>query len=495
MLIRRPRCWWFVALLPVIAAGCPQNERSDKAAEKLPFAGQEIRISVPAGMGLQTAWDGPLNEWAAQTGAKYILNEVPVLPGSERPSLLSNTGSETLAIFPFDLAVELIGAGELAPVPKQVLQAGDDGLDWHDLFAGLREKLAANKGRPMFVPLAAPVLVCYYRQDLLKAANLSPPQTWEEYQQLLDNLESWAPGLTASEPWSDSFRATMFLARAVSSAQHPAHYSLFFDIETGQPLIDSPAFVRALESARAAVQKMPADVLQYGPQECRREILQGRAAMVIAFESADSGIAAHSRDRSDQSIERDRDISLGFIRLPGSREVYDASRHVWESAPDKGIHRVTLTGFGGWAVGCWARQSQMQIEASWNALIQVAGPRLSSGLPVGLAGLCRDSQLAGASSFVGTEIDGIEAGAYATAVAQSLRDDRLVAELPFAVREELRDALSRAIASAFSNSATPAEALGAAAVAWRATVDRFGKDRLRDNYRISLGLSPKPGRE
>jgi ABC-type glycerol-3-phosphate transport system substrate-binding protein len=418
-----------------------------------------------------------------------------MLPGSERPSLFSNASSETLAIFPLDRAVELIGAGDLAPIPKQVLQAGDDGLDWHDLFAGLREKLATNKGRPMLVPLAAPVLVCYYRQDLLKAANLSPPQTWEEYQQLLDNLESWAPGLTASEPWSDSFRATMFLARAVSSAQHPAHYSFFFDIETGEPLIDSPAFVRALESAKTALQRMPSAVLHFGPQDCRREILQGRAALAVACEPSGSGMAVQSRDQSDQSIERAQNISLGFIRLPGSREVYDASRHVWESAPDKGIHRVTLTGFGGWAVGCSARQSQMQIEAAWNALIQVAGPRLSSALPVGLAGLCRDSQLAGASSFVGTEIDGGEAGMYATAVSQNLRDDRLVAELPFAVREELRDALSRALASAFSNSETPAEALGAAAAAWRATVNRFGKNRLRDNYRMSLGLSPMPGRE
>ena len=39
---------------------------------------------------------------------------------------------------------------------------------------------------------------------------------------------------------------------------------------------------------------------------------------------------------------------IGVIVLPGSREVYDYSRKIWEATPDAGISRVTLTGYAGW---------------------------------------------------------------------------------------------------------------------------------------------------
>jgi len=488
------RCTRLIPLLLAVTAGCPQSENSGPKGGLLPFSGQEIRIGVPAGMGLQAAWEGPLNEWASQTGAKYSLTEIAAAPGSGRSAPFFDAATDTLAIFPLNLAGEIVAAGDLAPIPMQVLEASDDAFSWRDLFAGLREKLATNKGRPMFVPLSAPVLVCYYRQDLLKAADLAPPQTWDDYQRLVDRLDQWAPGLTAVEPWSESFRPTMFLARGVSLAQHPAHYSLFFDIETGSPLIDSPAFVRALEAAQSAVRKMPAEVLQFGPADCRREILRGRAALAIAFEQPIARGTAESHMSDAEMNGRAGGISLGFVQLPGSREVYDADRRLWESAPEKGVNRVTLTGFAGWAVGCSARQSQLQIEAGWNALTQVCGPRISGGLPSEMFGLCRESQVTAASGYFGNEFDGEQAAAYAGAVAQSLRSDRIVAELPVAGRSEFRDALSRALGAALGNSQSPDEALKAAATDWQATVNRIGKDRFRDNYRASLGLSPKPRR-
>src|SRR5207302_8201276 len=114
----------------------------------------------------------------------------------------------------------------------------------------------------------------------------------DDYQQLVERIEVWAPGLVAVEPWSDDFRATMFLARAVSFAQHPAHYSLFFDIDSGDPLIDSPAFVRALETAKAALARMPPDVLTYRPADCRNAIIGGRAALAIALESPGGAASA-----------------------------------------------------------------------------------------------------------------------------------------------------------------------------------------------------------
>jgi hypothetical protein len=360
VIVVSPRIVWLLTIFLSALVGCPSAKEANQPVESLPFVGQEIRMGVPAEMTFRTTWEGPLNEWAAQTGARYTLTEFPARDGAEPRNPFSGDDRQTLAVFPLDQAGELFAAGELAAIPQSVQANGEGGIFWSDLFAGLGGKVAARKGVPYFLPLSCPVLVCYYRHDLLSAKGLSPPQTWDDYQQLLDKLDNWAPGLEAVEPWSESFRATMFLARAVSFAQHPSHYSLFFDIETGDPLIDSPGFVRALDASLTAVAKMPSSVLSCDPADCRAAILQGRAALAIAFESPATESPATGAAASRTAADGPDQMSIRFVRLPGSREVYNPTRRTWETPADKGIHQVTLCGFAGLAVGASARNTPLQ---------------------------------------------------------------------------------------------------------------------------------------
>jgi multiple sugar transport system substrate-binding protein len=282
----------------------------------------------------------------------------------------------------------------------------------------------------------------------------------------------------------------MFLARAVSLAQHPGQYSLFFDIDTGEPLIDSPGFVRALETAQTALARMPAEVRNYNPADCRHELLRGRAALAIAYETP----TVDSPQARVASIERLSGMEIGFIRLPGSREIYDTDRRAWEPVADKGINRVTLTAFSGWGVGASARNSVLQTEAGWNALARICGDNLTSGFPTGIVELCRESQLQSAG-VVNSKLESREAIMYAQAVAQSLRDTRLVADLPVKGRRLFRETLTHALLAAIDESATPEQALHAAARDWREIVGQLGAASVRDSYRASLGLSPKPARD
>jgi hypothetical protein len=482
------KIFWALLIIPGLT-GCPRDEKDGPKAERLPFAGQEVRLAVPASLGFRTLWEGPLNEWAAQSGARYSLTEYTPSDDTSPFAADHESTHTTLAVFPLERSGEIIVAGELAAIPRSVIDAGEAAIQWHDLFAGLREKLASRRAAPMLVPLSAPVLVCYLRQDLLDAAGLAAPNTWDEYQQLLDKLENWAPGCTAVEPWSDEFRATMFLSRAASLAQHPGQYSLYFDIESGQPLIDGPAFVRALDTARSALQKMPVEVRNYDPGDCRRELMQGRAAMAIAYETP----AAASTSGGETAADRSRRMEIGFVRLPGSREVYNSDRRLWEPLADKSIHRVTLTAFSGWAVGASARNSLEQTEVGWNALVKVCGSDFTSGFPMGFVGLCRESHLQNAS-LVDSGLAGRETISYSNALAQSLRDLHLVAELPVIGRTAFRQSLARALAAAIEGSATSEQALESAARDWREIIGRLGEAKVRDSYRSSLGLSPKLAR-
>jgi multiple sugar transport system substrate-binding protein len=282
----------------------------------------------------------------------------------------------------------------------------------------------------------------------------------------------------------------MFFARAVSLAQHPAHFSLFFDIETGEPLIESPGFIRALEGACAAVARMEPAVLGYSPVDCREAVLSGRAALAISFESSTFERSSDADSQVAPASARASGISIGITRLPGTREIYNPSRRAWEPPPEKGVQRVTLCGFAGWAVAASSASAPREIQASWNALAKVRGRDGVSGYPAGIVGLCRESQLSNPAAVAGAGLSADETAAWADAVSQGLRDLRLVVELPVTGREDFRSALAAAIAPALSGAQAAEPALEEATRLWREIITRLGAAAVRDSYRINLGLSP-----
>lgn len=495
------------ALILAGLAGCPGPKPAAVASK--PLAGQTVRIGVPAGLGFRAAWEVPLNEWGAQTGAEARLEELDVTDPSQLLAPAFGEDKNTLLLFPIWRMGELTATGgALAFIPAGSLEEGN--LNWLDVLPGLREGVCSQRRQAVVIPLSCPVLVCYYREDLLQKAGLSPPETWDDYQKLLDTLGEWAPGLTAVEPWGEAFRATMFLARAVSYAKHPGHFSLFFDIETGEPLIDSPGFVRALERAKLAIVKMPGDVLKASPEDCRRELLAGRAALAIAFETgpanpplrfgpAVSGATDVKRTADPNSdvpeakreLVRPAEVSIGFCRLPGSRDTYNLSRREWEPIADGGVNQVTLAGFAGLAAGVSARSSQVQAEAAWNLLAALTQGNLAVPFPPGTQGPCRESEAANAAAWVGTGLQGTESQRYLSVVAKSLRDKRVVAELPVPGHTEFRRALASAVTAALASQAESQPALAAAAQEWRLLIkdlDKTATISISDTYRASLGI-------
>src|SRR5205823_721636 len=141
---------------------------------------------------------------------------------------------------------------------------------------------------------------------------------------------------------------------------------------------DSAGFVRALETATAALARMPPDVLSYQPADCRNAVIGGRAALAIAFESP-VGAASAIDATEEPGVTRQAGMTIGFVRLPGARETFNPTRRAWEAQADKGIQQVTLCGFAGLAVGASSRNSDIQTTAGWNTLAKMRGPNSDSG--------------------------------------------------------------------------------------------------------------------
>ncbi len=486
---------WF-PLLCVLGFGLPGCPGSTQQASTSTLTGQKVILAAPEKFKFRDSLEVSLNDWSAETGATVSVEEVNWEEKSDPLAAIdANEATAKVVVFPLTHMADVLAQQRLAPVPveERVTEAESAAngnrasLDWEELLPGLRERVGTPGKVATVLPVCAPVLVLYYRADLLEQHGLKPPATWDEYRTLLESLGTWAPGLTAVEPWNEEFRATMFLARAASLASHPANYSLFFDVDNAYPLIDGPAFTRALGEMQKSRPLLAKDCLKYSPWDCRAEILAGRAAMAITLESSENGVRLPFGPGGEGKAARKDGITLGFTPLPGSLEAFNPSRNDWETlvAPQQ----VTLTGFAGLAVGVRKGEEPSTI-AAWNLVARLWGTDLGATHPEGTVSFFRESQLADAQRWVGRELKGSEPGAYASAVSTSLRDARVVLELPVLHRDEFRAALTRGLTAFLESPGEPREALTKVATEWSALIEKVGADKIRDSYRHSLGLAP-----
>jgi len=473
--------------LCLLWVGCqPTAKPPSELLERRPFEGQQATLVVPAGDGLPDLWDAPLREWGVQTGGQALVREYPRDNPTGLQDALAEIPTPAVSVVNYDQLADLLADLDLERLPESSLSA-ESGVGWDDLLPGIRDRIGGPRRKPQMVPLQAPVLVCYYRSDLLEQAGLKPPVTWDDYSAMLERVSQWGGGLPAVEPWSESFRVTWFLARSVASARHPDNYSVFVDLDSLKPMIDNPAFVAALEKARTDVSHLPEEVWRLGPLDCRRLVLEGKACLGIGLEPAGGANAP----AGTSSVLRAEGLSLGVCPLPAANAVYNPSRGVMEEggnrAPRK-LYRSQLTGWEGMVACVFKKKAEGSSVPSWNALSQVAGPDWLSRLPPGLAGLTRESQLADASWIIGPELSGTEAPEYLATAAEVLRDQGLVLQLPFPRRAEFARRLAGPLTAALQGQQPAGSALEQVANDWQALITEIGPERFRRSYRQLLGL-------
>ena len=482
-----------VSAMLLLLSGCLAESVPDQKALKQGFSGQEIELLAPKSLHLPAFWEVLLQEWSSQTGASVKFVEFAEnAENAENAAVPTQVELEAgsggrLILFPLNQLREL--ESQLSPLP-----ISDPQLDSRDIFKGLRERVLTRDRQLVAFPLSAPVLVCYYRQDLLRAVRGKAPETWEEYQELVDSLEKWAPGLVAVEPLGAEFRATTFFARSLAYCKHPENYSVWFDIDTVKPTLTTAGFLEGFERAQQTWAKLPATVATYSPADCRQLVLSGKAALAIGWEPQSADLVSRSTiDEGSPPQQRIEGIQLGICRLPGSRRVFNRNSKKWDMLPAGTVHSPALCGFSGMAAGVILPRQHGGDAAAANLLISLTSTALFdeafSALP---KGPCRESQISIAPNWFGPELSTEESSQYTDAVAQSLRDPQLVAELPLLGVAEFRQAASMALEPLLKGEADPQQTAAAMQKSFEAIIERLGTDAIRDSHRRGLGLAPLP---
>ena len=462
--------------------GCT-GELDDEGTSSAPFEGIRIHIAVPAGMDFTPRLQSAIAEWEARTNATATLVEYELQSGQP----VTVPEQSVLSILPLNTVSHRVVDGQtvvptFAKIPP--LQQTEAWLNWHDVFKGLRENVGSGGGGASIMPLSCDTLVCCFRQDLLDIAKLEPPRTWAEYDQLVEQLEQWAPGLAAAEPWSSEFRATMFLARSVSYARHPDNYSVFFDIRSGKPLIESPGFRRGLEESLAAIKRLPAECLTMSPLACVREVVEGRAAIAIGVPSLEPAtVDSKARDSKRTTV-------VGTCRLPGAERVFNHSTARWEELPRGQVNYAPLVGFSGFVAVVESNHSDIQASAARNLLRAISME--GTPLPPAAVGLVRKSQMNRIANLLAvseSRLQPEEIQQYLNAVSSSLNDPRLVSEIPVAGGSRFKDSLNEMLNQAISAEAVDVkDLLNHVAEEWSTHIREIGDELVKNSYRFSLGM-------
>ena len=469
----------FVIPLLVILSGCSKQPSGITGSANRPFHGQSVKLAVPASQAIPAHWEVMIQEWSAQSGATAAFQEYdPTAPSIS--DQLSN--DESVVLFPLQQLMELDSRlNNLASINE---------LDSRDLFKGMRERVLTHDQQLMAFPVSAPCLVCYYRSDLLKAAGKKPPETWSDYEELAKTVDDWAKGLVAVEPLSAEFRATTFFARALAFTKHPENYSVWFDSDTGKPVLDTPGFAKALEVSQQVWATLPAEVLNYGPMDCRRLMLTGKAAITLSYETGKAG-GAFLESETSTPVERIDGIQLGICPLPGSKTVYNRNSKRWDSLPGKSVNAPALCGFSGLALGIIADSKKPAETTAANLLASLCSPEMFDQAFAFLPkGPCRESQIIHAAGWFTPELSTEESSEYCDAVSRSLREKQIVFELPVAGASEFKRVASQELEHLFRKEASIEQTIAAIQKAFETIVENRGPEAVLASHRRGLGLAP-----
>ncbi|MCC6124125.1 MAG: extracellular solute-binding protein [Pirellulales bacterium] len=490
-------------LLSLLLCGCPQSAR-DRAneAKRLPYAGVKLKLLVVDDAGMARAIERLRGEWSAQSGSDF-----EVVQSGEQEFSAAESLSADAVICPSRQLALLAEKQLLAELPDKIQQ----GREWTEVFELPKLREASWGGKIYGLPFGSPVFTIYYRADLLKKLHRTPPKTWNEYQELAELLAAEktstpdSPWHGTLEPLAPGWAGLMLLARAAPYAKHRDNYSTWFDPQTMEPQIALPPLAVALVKLAEAAKTNSGVSLKCDPAAVRRAFWAGECGMAITWPTAsERPISKGSEENAKSEASpgnsakpsggKYAEFEVGFVELPGSRQVYDVSKKSWEIRREEESPLVPFLGIAG-RLGAVNAQSPAR-EAAFALLEWLSSGQNSPQICPASASTTpfEKSHLDKPQLWTEKEIAPAAAAQYAELTAATLnREIWLDFRLPG--REEYLAALDEAVQAAVEDNPPSAEAipkarekLAKAAEKWRKTTEKCGLDRQKSAYLHSLGL-------
>jgi multiple sugar transport system substrate-binding protein len=244
------------------------------------------------------------------------------------------------------------------------------------------------------------------------------------------------------------------------------------------PLVNSPAWVQALNDYIRSRDLGPAEQLQWDVADTRVHFPAGAAVLNIDW--GDVGPISYNPDASVIVGK------TGFGVLPGGDRYWDYKRGEWVEE----VNVAPFIAFGGWIIGVSAN-SQVK-EAALDFAAFMARPELVKQLAVTPdTGInpSRYSQLEDIDLWLNAGFDREGAEDYLAAIRETIAHPNAVLDLRIRGSAEYMNVLDTEISRALANEITPQEALDNVAAAWQEITDRLGREEQLRQYRNAVGYT------
>ena len=384
----------------------------------------------------------------------------------------------------------------LEPVPAAYLES--TGMsDVTDSFEGV----ATWNGQMIQYPMDGDRHYLKYRTDAFEnealrarfedevGRELTVPATWEEYNEVAaffsgfdwdgDGEDNYGSAEVAKR---DDLMFSAFISRAAPYAKHPdVKGGFFFDLETMEPLINTPGFVRGLELFVEAQQSFPPGGTNFGLGD---EIFSfGGGQTLMSYSWDDAFIQAQQEDSRIRNM-------VGAAPLPGAREVWNRETGQWDSFDDPNQAPYMTWG---WSSAVSALSEEKEMAFDYLCFFSNEANTFHD-LQIGRFGVNPYRTSHFDSAFwqgLGWEAD--VADSYVQTLSEMERSDNRVYDLRVPGVGQFMSSMANGVAEALAGQKSAQEALDGVAEEWSAIVDRIGEDRLREAYANVVRLEDNEG--
>ncbi len=314
---------------------------------------------------------------------------------------------------------------------------------------------------------------------------LTVPQTWEEYDKAARFFNGWDWDGDGEKNYGsaevvkrDDLMFSAFISRVAPYAKHPkVKNGFYFDLETMEPLVNTPGWVRGLEMFIKAQDYMPPGGNNFGLGD---EIFSfGGGQTLLSYSWDDAFIQAMQKDSRIRN-------KVAAAPLPGSYEVWNRNTGKWDKF-DKPNYAPYIT--WGWTSAVSKLSKNKDMAFDYLCFFSNEANTLHD-LQIGRFGInpYRNEHLK--ADFwidkLGWSVK--TATTYVDTLSGMDKSHNRVFDLRVPGVSQFMSSMATGVSSALAGQKTAKEALDDVAKEWKSIVDRIGKDRVREAYRKVVAL-------
>jgi multiple sugar transport system substrate-binding protein len=446
---------------------------------------------------------GFLTPWEAYTGAK--IKWIDLAQGDYNARLQQSIATGTADFDILEMGAPFEGDMGVKDLLSEMPGWVKTQIDFDDYVNYLKPPVGTWAGKIHRVTIDSDCHTINYRTDVFSDPDLAKqwadwkdqaglatwgqPKTWQQVQQVTKFLKGKKVKgkevygfLDQPKPWG-GFQFYFTGSRATAYAKYPGEKNWLFD-ENMKPLVNNPAWVRAIQDVVDALPSEPGDQINADPNTTAfQQFVTGTGSLLEWW--GDIGTFARTSDTATIGEV------LNFDILPGSDDVYNFRTQKWEKLASGPNHAPNMA-YLGW--GIYVMKSvdadPKRQKAAWSAAAHLGGKDLSmwtAAYPSGFQPYRKSHTNLDLWALAGYDKKYI--GSYMDSQSTSYNHPNSAIEPRIPGIFQYYSIAEDELQKTFAGKQTAQQGADNVAAAWEKLTDKLGRENQIKYYRISMGLT------